>query len=88
MDETVGGELTSVVSRPFARTKAKGRGTGVLLLLSILIAPLAVVAAPAGTASSGTAWQTKVDRELPLMGRCNRRRGSKRWRPMRTSLRW
>jgi RbsD / FucU transport protein family len=71
MNETGGGELACVVSHRFAKNKAKGWGTGVLLLLSVLIAPLAVVAAPAGTASPGAGWQTKVDHDLPLLGHRN-----------------
>ena len=42
-----------------------------LLLLGLLMAPLAGVAAPAGTASSGATWQTKVDHDLPLLGHRN-----------------
>jgi hypothetical protein len=42
-----------------------------LLVLSLLIAPLAVMAAPAGTATSGGAWQTKLDHDLPLLGHRN-----------------
>jgi len=42
-----------------------------LFVLSLLIAPLAIVAAPAGTASSGAAWQTKLDHDLPLLGHRN-----------------
>jgi hypothetical protein len=69
MGEMVDGGLASVVSHPFDRRKSKG--WGVLVLVSALIAPLAVVAAPAAPASSGAAWQAKVDHELPLMGHRN-----------------
>jgi hypothetical protein len=41
------------------------------LFLSLLIAPLAVAAAPAGAGSPDASWQARIDHELPLLGHRN-----------------
>jgi hypothetical protein len=54
----------------FAVEKELFRMRRLFLFFSLLIAPLAVAAAPAGSGSPD-AWQAKIDHELPLLGHRN-----------------
>lgn len=55
----------------FAVEKELFRMRRLFLFLSLLIAPLAVAAAPAGAGSPDASWQARIDHELPLLGHRN-----------------